>query len=181
MSRDELKRARRVATFEERFEASFARLQVRIERSCLCTVPWAERVRAALGAAFRFAAEDPASATALTVSPARHGVEGQARHDRLVAYLARLLAPGRFERAGDAGLSDLTEVALAGGLLMFVARHLEGGRAGHLPAALPDAVEFVLGPSRARTPGSLHCFQQLREHDCLPLRNPLSSPTGRER
>jgi hypothetical protein len=133
-------------SFAERFEASFAALQVRIEESCLAATPWRERAGAAIGTAFRFAAEDPAAAADLTTGLSGHGVEGQARHDRLVAYIAGLLLQGRAERAENAELPDHTEVGLAGGILLIVARYVERGRTGSLPGAIPDAAQFVLAP-----------------------------------
>src|SRR6185312_7385665 len=84
--------------FPRSFEAAFARLQVVIEEACRAPAAWPQKVARAIDAGLRFAAADPLAAQALTNEALAHGVDGIARHERLIAYLREGLVPGRAER-----------------------------------------------------------------------------------
>lgn len=132
--------------FAAGFESAFARFQVCVEEACAKAESWPAGVPAAIGAAFAFAAADPAAAKALTREALAAGPDGIARYQRLLAYLAELLAPGRDERPEGQWLPELTEQAVAGGLVGVAAERLARGQAAELPAMAPQAVQFVLTP-----------------------------------
>lgn len=107
---------------------------------------WAFRIAAAIRAGLAFATTDPRAANLLSNEALAQGADGFARYQRMIGYLAGLIASGREEVAGLAGLPEITERALAGGVAMLVAQRLDQGRAAELPALAPEAIEFVLTP-----------------------------------
>ena len=133
--------------FPAAFEASFARFQVRVEEACAGQTEWSWRVAAAMRAGFEFAAADPIGASLLTKEALAAGPDGIARHQRLLAYIADGLSPGRGEAPGNGrALPDLTERAVAGGIVTLVSERLERGRAADLPAVVSQAIQFALTP-----------------------------------
>jgi len=132
--------------FANAFEAAFARLQVRVEEGLGSRQGWPAQIAAAIRAGLEFAADDPQGADLLTNGALARGRDGIARYQRLIEYLAGLLAPGREERGENATLPEITERAMAGGVAMLVAQRLDQGRAEELPGLAPEAIEFVLTP-----------------------------------
>jgi hypothetical protein len=138
--------ARSPDDFATAFEASFARFQIRLEEACGSGEDWSSGVAAAIRAAFAFAAADPDSANVLTNDALGAGADGIGRHRRLLSYVADRLALGREQRPEGSELPQLTEQALAGGLVGLVAERLTRGREAELPALAPQAVQFALTP-----------------------------------
>jgi hypothetical protein len=138
--------ARSQDDFGSTFEASFARLQIRLEDACRGSADWPSGMAAAIRAGFEFAASHPTATSALTVDALAAGPDGIARHRRLLAYVAERLAAGRDLRPEGAELPQLTEMAVAGGLLGLVAERLTRGGTAELPALAPQAVQFALTP-----------------------------------
>lgn len=140
----------------DRFEVAFLRLQVALKRACAINSGdlehsgWGARAAAAIHAGLAWAAASPDAAAALTTDALAEGVEGHARYQRLIGYLAECLHGGRAESAEAASLPSITECALAGGLLSMVARCLDENRAIELPALAADAVQFALTPLSGR-------------------------------
>jgi hypothetical protein len=132
--------------FATAFESAFARLQVIILDACGGEDGWPAKVAAAVRAALEFAAADPAAAQVLTNEALAHGADGFARHDRLIAYFAEQLLPGRDERPDGEPLPEITERFMAGGIAMLAAQRLDRGRQDGLPALAPEAIQFVLTP-----------------------------------
>jgi hypothetical protein len=132
--------------FPQAFESAFTRLQVQIEEACASRVQWPDRVAAAVRAGLRFAAADPAAAQVLTNEALAHGREGIARHERLIAYLSEGLAPGRKQRPDGERLPEITEQAMASGVVMLVAQRVDLGKAQELPEIAGEAIQFVLTP-----------------------------------
>jgi hypothetical protein len=132
--------------FLAQFEAAFARLQVTMLEACQRQDHWPEGVAAATRAGLAFAAEDPAAAMVLTNGALARGAEGIARHERLIAYLGDRLRPGREEQPDGERLPDVTERAMAGGVVALVAQRLDQGRAAELASLAPEAIQFVLTP-----------------------------------
>jgi hypothetical protein len=132
--------------FANAFEAAFARLQVCLEEACATAGDWPCRIAAATRAGLGFAAADPAAAQLLTNDALAHGSDGIARYERLIAYLSAGLAPGREQRPGGGRLPDITERAMAGGVVSLVAWRLGRGRERELPAIAGEAIQFVLTP-----------------------------------
>jgi hypothetical protein len=132
--------------FARGFEAAFARLQVLIEGVCAARTEWPVKVAAAIDAVLSFAAADPGAVQLLTNEALAHGVDGIARHERLIAYLCEGLAPGREQRAENDRLPEITERALASGVVMMVAERVDRGRAGELPAIAGEVIQFALTP-----------------------------------
>lgn len=138
--------------FSHAFVAAFFRLEIVID--CACRVVRSSggdanrprEVAAAIRAAFEWAAAKPDLARVLTVESFAAGPVGVACHHRLLDSLAYHLSAGRELVPAGAELSMVTERALAAGLCSLVARHLDSGRAGELPALAPEAIEFALSP-----------------------------------
>jgi hypothetical protein len=132
--------------FPAAFEAAFARLQVTILEACGRENRWPEKVAAGIRAGLEFAAADPEAAKLLASEALTHGRDGVARHGRLVTYLGERLLPGRAEQPDGERLPEITERAMAGGVVALVAQRLDLGREGELPALAPEAIQFVLTP-----------------------------------
>jgi hypothetical protein len=132
--------------FSRAFEAAFARLQVVVEEAYVSRVAWPAQMVAAIRAGFEFAAADPEAANLLTNTALAHGSDGIARYHRLIDYAAGLLAPGRNESPEGTLLPEILERAVASGIATLVAQRVDQGRAGELPALVPDAVQFALTP-----------------------------------
>jgi hypothetical protein len=132
--------------FPRAFEAAFARLQVVVEEAYVSRVAWPEQVAAAIRAGFGFATSDPGAADLLTNQALAHGHDGITRYHRLIDYAAGLLAPGRDLSPEGALLPEILETAIASGIATLVAQRVDQGRAGELPALVPDAVQFALTP-----------------------------------
>lgn len=140
--------------FVAAFESAFARLQVRLEEACASEAEWPRAVAAGIRVTFEFVAAEPKDAETLTNEALAQGPGGVARNRRLVAYVARLLEPGREELVDSGPPPGVLEQALAGGIAFLVAHRLAQGRAGELPGLVSEATEFVLtpylGPEEAR-------------------------------
>jgi hypothetical protein len=132
--------------FSAAFEAAFARLHVLIEEACVARAAWPDKVSAAVVAGLRFAAADPGAVQTLTNEALAHGRDGIARHERLIAYLREGLAPGREQRPEGDRLPDITDHAMASGVVMLVAQRVDRGRARELPALAGEVIQFVLTP-----------------------------------
>jgi hypothetical protein len=132
--------------FANAFEPAFARLQIRVETACAAEAGWPEQVAAGIRAALRFAAADPASARALTSDALAAGKEGFARYDRMIEHFGERLLPGRALRPEGERLPEIVEKAMVGGIAMLIAQRLTAGREAELPAAAPEAIQFVLTP-----------------------------------
>lgn len=132
--------------FSRSFETAFARLQVVIEEACRTQLGWPQKVTAAIDAGLRFAAADPAAAQTLTNEALAHEVDGITRHERMLAYLREGLIPGRAERPEGERLPEVTEQAMAGGVVMLVAQRVDRGKQAELPAIVGEAIQFVLTP-----------------------------------
>jgi hypothetical protein len=132
--------------FAAAFEVAFARLQVALLEACHRQGDWPGKVAGALRAGLEFAAADPAAARLLTSEALARGPEGVARNERLVAYLGERLLLGREERPEGERLPEITERAMAGGVLALVAQRVDTGKADQLPALVPEAIQFVLTP-----------------------------------
>lgn len=132
--------------FASAFEAAFARLQVMLEMACVGGEPWPERVRIAVLRGLEFAARDSMAASVLTNEALAHGVDGLARYERLMSYLAGLLEPGRAESPHGTDLPATTERSIAGGIATIVANRVDRGGAEELARLAPDIVQFALTP-----------------------------------
>lgn len=132
--------------FAGAFETAFARVQVAVEVASAEQREWPARIAAAIRAGLEFAAADPAAANVLTNEAIGAGPDGIARYRRLTTYIAEAFAGGRDEGADAEEPPQVTDQALAGGLLGLVAERLNTGRAAELPALAPEAIEFALTP-----------------------------------
>lgn len=138
--------ARQPDDFAFAFDAAFARLQVRIESACAIAAGWPEGVAAGIRAAFDWVAAEPAAAQLLTNDALAAGAAGFERYERMVAYAAELLMPGREQSPYGERLPEITERAMASGVTMLVAQRLSLGQAAALPALASEATQFVLTP-----------------------------------
>jgi hypothetical protein len=140
------------ADFVSSFESAVALLQIRVEEACgsAPASSWAARVAAATRAVLAFAADDPAAANRLTNDAVAQGPLGNVRYERLIAHFAERLEAGREHRPEAAGLPEITERAIVGGVALFIGRRLDRGRENELRDAAPIAIEFVLTPFLGR-------------------------------
>jgi len=139
-------RARQPDDFAFAFDSAFAALQVRIESACADAGAWAERVAAGIRAAFEWAAAEPAAAQLLTNDALAGGSAGFERYERMIAYVAELLEPGREQAIHGERLPEITERAMASGVAMLVAQRLSLGKQAELPPLAGEAIQFVLTP-----------------------------------
>jgi hypothetical protein len=132
--------------FGSAFESAFARLQVLLEVACGLDAPWTERTTVAVRRALEFAAAEPEAASVLTSAALARDVDGLERYERLMAYIAALLEPGRAESPHGADLPPTTERSIAGGVATIVANRLNWNRGEELPGLVAEIVQFVLTP-----------------------------------
>ncbi len=138
--------ARQPEDFAFAFDSAFATLQVRIESACATASEWPDRVAVGIRAALEWAAAEPAAAQLLTNDALAAGSVGFERYERMIAYVARLLGPGRELASHGERLPEITERAMASGVAMLVAQRLSLGREAELPAIAGEAIQFVLTP-----------------------------------
>jgi hypothetical protein len=139
-------RARQPDDFAFAFDSAFAALQVQIESACAATGEWPEQVAGGIRAAFDWVAAEPAAAQLLTNDALAGGSVGFERYERMIAYVAELLRPGRERAEHGERLPVITERAMASGVAMLVAQRLSLGKQAELPAIAAEAVQFVLTP-----------------------------------
>lgn len=128
------------------FDSAFAAMQVRIESACAAAGGWPERVAAGIRAAFEWAAAEPPAAQLLTNDALAEGSAGFERYERMIAYVADLLAAGREQATHGKRLPRITERAMASGVAMLVAQRLALGKQAELPEIAGEAIQFVLTP-----------------------------------
>ncbi len=138
--------ARQPDDFAVAFDSAFAALQVRVESACAAAGGWPAAVAAGIRSAFDWAAEEPRAAQLLTNDALAGGSAGFERYERMIAYVAELLAPGREQAEHGERLPEITERAMASGVAMLVAQRLSMAREAELPSLTPEAVQFVLTP-----------------------------------
>jgi hypothetical protein len=139
-------RARQPDDFAFAFDSAFAAMQVRIESACAVAGGWPERVAAGIRAAFGWAAAEPPAAQLLTNDALAEGSAGFERYERMIAYVAGLLEPGREQTTHGERLPMITERAMASGVAMLVAQRLALGQQAELPEIAGEAIQFVLTP-----------------------------------
>ncbi len=140
-------RARQPDDFAFAFDSAFAAMQVQIESACAAAAgEWPERVAAGIRAAFDWVAAEPAAAQLLTNDALAGGSAGFERYERMIAYVAELLEPGRERVAHGERLPVITERAMASGVAMLAAQRLSLDRQTELPAIAGEAIQFVLTP-----------------------------------
>lgn len=132
--------------FAVAFDSAFAALQVRIESACASGGNWSEGIAAGVRAGFDWVAAEPRAAQLLTNDALAGGSVGFERYERMVAYIAGLLASGRAQTAHGGRLPEITERAMASGVAMLIAQRLSMGREAELPALAGEAIQFVLTP-----------------------------------
>jgi hypothetical protein len=139
-------RERQPDDFVFAFDSAFAALQVRIESACAAAGEWPEQVAAGIRAAFDWAAAEPTAAQLLTNDALAGGSAGFERYERMIAYVAELLEPGRDRAMHSDRLPQITERAMASGVAMLVAQRLALRKQAELPAIADEAIQFVLTP-----------------------------------
>jgi hypothetical protein len=132
--------------FAVAFDSAFAALQVRVESACAGARAWPAGAAAGIRAAFEWVADEPRAAQLLTNDALAGGSAGFERYERMIAYVAELLSPGRDQAEHGERLPEITERAMASGVAMLVAQRLSMSREGELPELAPEAIQFVLTP-----------------------------------
>ena len=132
--------------FAEVFERALDHFQAAIAVSGREEDEWPAKVALAVNAGLQFAADNPVSAQILTNEALARGSDGIALYERLTAYLIEMLHPGREQSPEGERLPEITERALASGIVMLVAQRLDQGRSKELPALAGEAIQFILTP-----------------------------------
>lgn len=138
--------ARQPDDFAVAFDSAFAELQVQIESACAAADDWPKGVGVGIRAAFDWVAAEPRAAQLLTNDALAGGSTGFQRYERMVAYVAELLTPGRGQSPHGGRLPEVTERAMASGVAMLVAQRLSVDRQAELPGLAGEAIQFVLTP-----------------------------------
>jgi hypothetical protein len=134
--------------FEAAYQVASQRLFIVIERACRSQGEWALGVRAAVRAALRLLANEPALATLLLFGPFEAGEEARRLHQETVLRLTAMLSEGRELLAADP--PEVLEEGLIGGFVYVLSRALNAGEAQGLPALAPQLTELLLSPYLGR-------------------------------
>jgi beta-phosphoglucomutase-like phosphatase (HAD superfamily) len=132
--------------FEKAYQEAFVRLKLHVETACAAEQDWPEQAAAGIRAALAFAAGRPEEASRLTTEVLLRDADGHPLYEGLISYLAELFEAGRVLRPENAWLPEITERAVAGGLVMLVVRRVDEGREAELPSLSPEAIRFGLTP-----------------------------------
>jgi AcrR family transcriptional regulator len=127
------------------YEASFEYLR-QVVREAAGSARWPDSVGTGLEALLEALAPHQDLAYFFLISPTSVGDVIAARHHQAMRELVEALVAGAPDRADDGLLSDTRSEALAGGLARLTAMKVNAGKAGELPALLPDLVELFLRP-----------------------------------
>lgn len=127
------------------YEASFEFLR-ETTLTAAAEEPWPTSVRAGLEALLEVLAGHPDLASFFLVSPPSVGDEIAARHHQAMRELVEALVADAPAAPADDAFSATRAEALAGGLTRLTAIKVNAGKAGELPALLPDLVELFLRP-----------------------------------
>jgi len=131
--------------YQAAYEASFEFLRETTEAGA-SEERWPNSVRAGLEALLESLGAHPDLAGFFLISPASVGDEIAVRHHRAMRELVETLVADAPEAAGDDLVAETRAEALAGGLTRLTAMKVSAGKAGELPALLPDLVELFLRP-----------------------------------
>lgn len=118
-------------------------LRERVEPPLAGAGEWAERVGAAVAAALRLLAENPALARLFAVEALQAGPAARERQRACLAGLAEAL---RAARPGRDSLPPELEEMLLGGVVATIGRYVDAGRAERLAEATPELVQYLLFP-----------------------------------
>ena len=127
------------------YEASFEYLR-QAALAAAAGEEWPRSVRAGLEALLEGLAAHPDLACFFLISPASVGDEIAVRHHQAMRELVEALVADAPPATGDDLVSETRAEALAGGLARLAAMKVSAGKAGELPALLPDLVELFLRP-----------------------------------
>ncbi len=121
-----------------------------VERSALDlfqpTVPWAERVRAALKSLLDALANHPDGARVLLVEMLGAGPEAWERHRSALALFTSLVEEGRSHSPNSEHLPAQASEAIVGGIAAIVHRRVLQGNTAELPSLHADLTHFALLP-----------------------------------
>ena len=134
--------------FVAAFDTVTEQLRERVEEAYEAEDEWADGVRAGIGAMLTFLASEPNLARLAMVEALVAGPVVVERYDASVQTFLPYLTAGREGRSKAVldRLSDSTEEALVGGMVLLVARRIVAGQTEELESLLPDLVEFTLAP-----------------------------------
>jgi AcrR family transcriptional regulator len=109
-------------------------------------IPWAERVRAAIGMLLEALAEDPDAARVAFVEMLAAGPAPRERHRRALSLFTSLMEEGRLQAANLSHLPAQTSEAVLGGIVSIVHRRVLQGETATLPDLHGDLTYFALLP-----------------------------------
>lgn len=138
--------------FDDKHDCFLAAYDMLVERvfgevlsSCNGTEAWLDRVRGGLATIVELFALDPQLARTAVVEVAAAGAEARQRHWNAVARFTEFLDDGR-ELAGGRELPENIALMSAGAVSGLIFDEVLAGRAGRLPAMLPDLLFAMLVP-----------------------------------
>jgi AcrR family transcriptional regulator len=106
--------------------------------------PWAERVRAGMGALLELLASSPEEARFAIVEVLAAGPKAVARRDAALRQFTEFVDAGRSESSIE--LPGMTSVAIVGGVFELLYSEILHGATARLPARLPDIVYWITQP-----------------------------------
>ena len=127
----------------EDFSRSFEALKGLVRRACDRQLEWEAKVVAGVRAALEFAADEPASAHALTIAARRQSPPGGHREEEVIAYFAGLLGEGAPPQSPAPVAS---EEGLVESIAIVVRGHLLSNETDQLRVRTPDLVYLTLVP-----------------------------------
>jgi AcrR family transcriptional regulator len=107
-------------------------------------MPWAERIRIALGAFLGLMAAEPEMAKFCIVDVLAAGPRALARRDAAIRQFTGFLDAGRAESARE--LPGITALSLAGGINELLYSAIIHGASAQLPERLPEIIYWVTQP-----------------------------------
>jgi AcrR family transcriptional regulator len=110
------------------------------------TVPWGERMRAALKCLLDALASHPDGARVVLVEMLSAGPEACERHRSALALFTSLVEQGRSDSPNGEYLPPQTSEAIVGGIAAIVHRRVLQGNTAELPALHADLTHFALLP-----------------------------------
>jgi len=127
-------------------EEMIARLELAVLRSVYSDAAWPERVRRGLHTLLMQVAEHPDHACVVMIDLPQSGGRAGERLREAEAVFAPVIEEGRAYAESVSHLSEVSSVAVVGGIVGIIHRHVLEGHTAELPDLLADLLYFALLP-----------------------------------
>ena len=135
-------------------EDIFAMLEAQLAQAALGELPWRERVRGGLWVILSFFDSEPALARVCVVQASRGGPQVQARRERVLTRLAKVIDEGRDEGSRATDCTPLTAEGLVGAAFGILYARLSREQQTPLASLLGELMGMIVlpyqGPAAAR-------------------------------